>query len=224
MKKLKEIKRSKLITAIIIALVIIAGIVIVSTIGFNVEMQAKSHKQVQLILGKDFNIADIKAITNEIFEGQKVIIQKVEVFEDTVQIATPKITEEQKNNLVNKINEKYELELKAENVQIETVPKTRIRDILSQYINAFSIATIIILVYIAIKYRKLKVLKVILKTIITLGLAEALLFSVLAITRIPFGRYTVSMIFAVYVLAIGILTSRFENKLQKIKLQEQNKK
>ena len=70
----------------------------------------------------------------------------------------------------------------------------------------------------------LRILKVILKTIITLGLAEALLFSVLAITRIPFGRYTVSMIFAVYVLAIGILTSRFENKLQKIKLQEQNKK
>ena len=211
MKQLKEIKKNKLVAAIILALVVIAGIIITCTIGFNVEMQTKEHKQIQFYLQKEFNISDIREITNE-------------VFEDSVQISALEITEEQENNLVTKLNEKYELNLTAEDQEIVTVPKTRISDILRPNIMPFVIATIIILLYFAIKYRKLRILKVILKTIITLAISEALLLSIIAITRIPVGKYTVSMIFAVYVLALGILTSKLENKLQKTKLEEQNKK
>lgn len=224
MKQLKEIKKNKLVAAIILALVVIAGIIIICTIGFNVEMQTKEHKQIQFYLQKEFNISDIREITNEVFPAQEVIIQKVEAFEDSVQISALEITEEQENNLVTKLNEKYELNLTAEDQEIVTVPKTRISDILRPNIMPFVIATIIILLYFAIKYRKLRILKVILKTIITLAISEALLLSVIAITRIPVGKYTVSMIFAVYVLALGILTSKLENKLQKTKLEEQNKK
>lgn len=224
MKQLKEIKKNKLVAAIILALVVIAGIIITCTIGFNVEMQTKEHKQIQFYLQKEFNISDIREITNEVFPAQEVIIQKVEAFEDSVQISALEITEEQENNLVTKLNEKYELNLTAEDQEIVTVPKTRISDILKPNIMPFVIATIIILLYFAIKYRKLRILKVILKTIITLAISEALLLSIIAITRIPVGKYTVSMIFAVYVLALGILTSKLENKLQKTKLEEQNKK
>lgn len=224
MKQLKEIKKNKLVAAIILALVVIAGIIITCTIGFNVEMQTKEHKQIQFYLQKEFNISDIREITNEVFPAQEVIIQKVEAFEDSVQISALEITEEQENNLVTKLNEKYELNLTAEDQEIVTVPKTRISDILRPNIMPFVIATIIILLYFAIKYRKLRILKVILKTIITLAISEALLLSIIAITRIPVGKYTVSMIFAVYVLALGILTSKLENKLQKTKLEEQNKK
>ena len=37
----------------------------------------------------------------------KTIIQKVEVFEDTVSITAKEISEEQKQNIITKVNEKY---------------------------------------------------------------------------------------------------------------------
>lgn len=223
MKQLKEIKRSKLITIIAIVLIIIVGVIITCTIGFNVKMQLREHKQIQLYLGKEFKETDIKQITNEVLKEQEVVVQKVEVFEDTVLISTNEITEEQKTNLVLKINEKYGTELKTEQQEVQTVPRTRIRNLLSSYITIFMIATAIIIIYFIIRYRKLNFVKVVIQTILTLGISELLLFSVIAITRIPVGKITVLVIFAIYVLALAVLTNKYENKLQKIKLEELSK-
>ncbi|MEI3394135.1 MAG: hypothetical protein V8R82_00115 [Clostridia bacterium] len=40
------------------------------------------------------------------------MIQKVEVFEDSVSITAKDITDEQKQSIIDKVNEKYETELK----------------------------------------------------------------------------------------------------------------
>ena len=211
---MKNIKNKTKILIAIIAIIIIVGFTITLTIGLNFELRYQDTKRVELNLGKDFEIADIKAITNEVFENKEVIIQKVEVFEDTVSIQAKDISEEEKTNLVNKINEKYQTELSAEEINIYTVPNTRGRDIVEPYIFPFALATLIILVYMAIRYHKLGIIKVLLKSAIIIVLAQVLLLSVMAITRIPVGRLTLPLVIVVYIITLMGLSNNLERKLK----------
>ena len=217
---MKEFIKSKQLKIILIALVIIAGIVMIAVKGFNFDLKYQDTQRVELYLKTEFNISDIKQITNEVFGNQKVMIQKVEVFEDSVSITTTSISDEQKNNLITKINEKYGTELKAEDIQIEDIAHTRGRDIIKPYIIPFAIAVIATLVYIGIRYYKLSTVKVVLKSIGILLLSQVLLFSVIAITRIPIGRLTIPMVILVYLLTLFGMTSRYEKNLANKKKEE----
>ena len=61
------------------------------------------------------------------------------------------------------------------------------------------------------------------KTILTVALAQALLFSIIAITRIPIGRLTIPMVLTVYMLSLAYCTSKFEKDLAN-KTAEENSK
>lgn len=211
---MKNIKNKTKILIAIIAIIIIVGFTITLTIGLNFELRYQDTKRVELNLGKDFEISDIKAITNEVFANKEVIIQKVEVFEDTVSVQAKDISEEEKTNLVNKINEKYQTELSAEEINIYAVPNTRGRDIVEPYIFPFALATLIILVYMAIRYHKLGIIKVLLKSAIIIVLAQVLLLSVMAITRIPVGRLTLPLVIVVYIITLMGLSNNLERKLK----------
>lgn len=217
---MKQLIKSKQLKIVLIVLIIIAGIAMIAVKGFNFDLKYQDTQRVELYLETEFNIADIKQITNEVFGNQKVMIQKVEVFEDSVSITTTSISDEQKNNLITKINEKYGTELKAEDIQIEDIAHTRGRDIIKPYIIPFAIAVIATLVYIGIRYYKLNTAKVILKSIGILLLSQVLLFSVIAITRIPIGRLTIPMVILVYLLTLFGMTSRYEKKLANRKKEE----
>lgn len=162
---MKEIGKNTKIIAILIAIVIIIGMIITLTVGLNFDLRYQEAKKIQLYLEKDFEIADIKQITDEILPNQKVILQKVEVFEDTVSILAKDITEEQKGNIISKVNEKYETNLTSENVEITEIPHTRGRDIIKPYVLPFAIATIIILAYMMVRYYKLGMMKMLGKAI-----------------------------------------------------------
>lgn len=216
----KMSKKTKLL-ALLVAIVILAGVIVTCTIGLNFDLRYQTAKKIQLYLEKDFEIEDIKQITNEILPNQKVMIQKVEVFEDTVSILAKDITEEQKANIINKVNEKYGIELSAENVKITNNPHTRGRDIVKPYIMPFGIATIIILVYMAIRYYKIGMFKTLAKTIALLIIAQATLLGIMAIARIPIGRVTIPLVLAVYVLSLIGITSCFEKNLAEKKKEEE---
>ena len=216
----KLTKKTKAIF-LILAVVIIAGIVVMDTVGFNIELSMQKNNRIELYLEKDFEISDIKNITNEVFKNESVVIQKVEVFGDTVGITASEITDEQKQQLVEKVNEKYSLELNADSTEIEKIPNERLRDLISPYIFAFSLATGLIILYMILKYKKLGMLNILIKTLCTIVIAQATLFSVIAITRIPVGRLTIPMVIVVYLFTIYVLTHNYENKLDKIK--EENK-
>ena len=217
---MKQFIKSKQLKMIVIALIIIAGIIMIAVKGFNFDLKYQDTQKVELYLQTEFNISDIKQITNEVFGNQKVMIQKVEVFEDSVSITTTSISDEQKNNLITKINEKYGTELKAEDIQTEDIAHTRGRDIIKPYIIPFAIAVIATLVYIGIRYYKLNTAKVILKSIGILLLSQVLLFSVIAITRMPIGRLTIPMVILVYLLTLFGMTSRYEKNLANRKKEE----
>lgn len=221
---MKDISKKTKIVISLIAIIIIAGIIVTLTMGLNFALRYQEAKNIQLYLGKNFEVSDIKQITEEVLPNQAVMIRKVEVYEDTVNILAKDITDEQKINIINKINEKYETELSADSIEITTIPHTRGRDIIKPYVWPFVIVTAIILVYIAARYYKLGAVKTMVKTAILLVVAQAVLLSVIAIARIPIGRLTIPMVLAVYMLSLIGITANLERKLNENKKEEEQKR
>lgn len=211
--------KNKVICAIIILLIII-GTVVVILKGFEVDTRNRASQKIELNIGKTFEIEDIKQMTKEVFENTQALIQKIEVFEDSVSITVNEITDEQKSSMVQKVNEKYETEIKDEDVTIKDVPHTSLKDIVKPYIIPLVISTCIILVYIGIRYYKLGMIKSILKFGIILVVAELALFAVMAIVRFPIGRFTLPLTLFVYLITALGITTNFENKLSEMKLEE----
>ena len=203
-------------------IIIIIGIVITVTKGFNFDLRYEGGKRIELNLQKTFESSDIKQIAKEVI-GQDVVIQKVEIYEDAVSILSKDITEEQKNQIVTKINEKYGTEINAENTEIITVPHTHLRDLAQPYIIPFAIVTIIILVYLVIRYYKLNSFEVLTQSIGIIVLAQLVLLGIMAITRMPIGKFTIPAVLLVYMLSTYICTAKFDKSLEN-KVVEENKK
>ena len=212
-------KKTNKILILLMILIIIAGILMIIFKGFNFDLKYQDTKQIEFGLDKQFSISDIKAITDEVLNNEPVLIRKVEVYEDAVNITAREITDEQKANIITKVNEKYGTDLNDDEIEIVTVAHTKGRDIIMPYVVPFIIATIIILIYMMIKYYKLNSGKVLLKIIGIIILAQVLLFSIMAITRIPIGRLTIPLVLTVYMLTLVWYTTKLENQL-KTKKQE----
>lgn len=205
-------QKNTIILTVLIAIILIVGAIVIATKGLAFELKYQDSQKVELNIGKEFKTEDVKQITNEIFDNQPVKIQAIEVYKDAISITTTEISEEQKTNLVNKINEKYETELKSEDITIESIPHTRGRDIIKPYITPFIIITIIILVYLMIRYYKLNSLKVLIESIGIIALSQMVLLGIMAITRMPIGEFTIPMVLLVYMISTYICTAKFENK------------
>ena len=213
-------KSAKIIIALI-AIILIAGTIMICTKGLVFGLNYEESKKVEINLGKQFEEKDIKEITNEVFGKQPVLIQAIEVYKDAVSITTTEISDEQKANLITKLNEKYGTDISADDITIEANAHIRGREIVKPYIISFTIATIISLVYLAIRYYKLNSLKVIMQSIGIILIAQLTLLAIIALARIPIGVLTMPIVILVYVMSTYICTTKFDEKLDR-KLQENN--
>lgn len=203
--------RKKLLL-IVSVIVLLAGIIMISIKGFNFDLKYQNTKQIHIHLGKGFALSDMKQIVKDVFKNEPVMVQKVEVFEDAVSITSKEITDDQKKELVVKINEKYAAEVNEEDLELVDISHIRGRDLIKPYVIPFAIATVIILVYMMARYHASGVVKVVLKTIAIVGASQLLLFSIMAITRIPLGRLTIPLVLCVYVLSLTGAVNYFEKK------------
>lgn len=213
MKKVSDLKK---IFYGVSSLIIIAGIIMVLTVGFNFGLKYQKNTRMQLNIGKEFDVNDIKQITDEIFGNQKVILQKVEIYEDTVAVTTAEVTDEQKQSFVDKINEKYGLERKVENLNISQQPHIRGRDLCKRYITPGVIALIFISIYIIVRYRKLDSFKTLIEFVKYEALAIAVYFSIIAVCRIPIDLITIPVAVLVVMLVLIGFILVCEDRLEKI--------
>jgi len=84
------------------------------------------------------------------------------------------------------------------------------RDIVIPYVFNIVFATIIILAYAAIRYRKIGPLKVVGTVFGLLVLAQALFLSTLAITRLPINRATMPIVLTIFLATAVISMVRME--------------
>lgn len=215
-------QKSTIILSILIAIILVTGTVMIAVKGLAFELKYQDTQKVELNIGKEFKTEDVKQITNEVFEKQPVIIQAIEVYKDAISITTTEITEEQKQKLVTKINEKYQTELKSEDIIIESIPHTRGRDIIKPYITPFATTTVIILGYLMIKYHKLNSFKVLLQSVGIIVLAQMVLLGIMAITRMPIGKFTIPMVLLVYMISTYVCTEKLEKNLEDKKVTKEN--
>ena len=209
-------KNKNIIIYVIICLIIIAGIAVWEAKGFRTEMQFTPRKEIELTNYTGIDVSDIEAIASEALGNTRFMVQRVETFGNAVVIVAKDITEEQRNNIVTKFNEKYGTELKSENIEIVSIPFTRIKDVIKRFIAPGIISLILVLAYFVIRYKNIGWKKVTLKTLITPVVAELLLFSIISIIRVPFSRLTVSLGVGTYISIIIVLTIMFENQRNKI--------
>lgn len=197
---------------VILGIVVLVGIIIIATWGFNVDMCYKNYHLVDIRIGKDFNIKDIKDITNEVFKKENVKIHKAGVYSDNVAIKVTEISDEQKDLLNAKINEKFGIDNSVDDIQVNYIPSYRLRDIVKTYVIPLIITTILILGYMAIRFRKIGIAKVVSQVVSLTVIAEVLYASIIAITRYPVNRLVMPVGIIIYIIIIGVLTGMFEQQ------------
>lgn len=202
----------KKISILGLSLLILAGIVVVLFRGFNVNFLLEKHEVIEFTIGKDFELSDVYDICKDVFGNKKVVLRKIEVFNDSVSINVNSITNEEKENLVNKLNEKYGTEKEVSNVEVKTVANVRIRDWVKPYIKPISVSAIIILAYIAIIFRKENILEVFGKIIGTVSLTILAILSVFAIFRVPMSPIYIMLLTAIALTELIIYISKLSNK------------
>ena len=203
-------KNIKIIFIALVALVILIGIVVVGIWGYNKELKFEKSQSIDIYVEQKVDESKIRNIVHEALGDANYTVQTVEIYKDMVTIRSEQITEEQKNNIVNKIKENYEFKQTAEETTINTVPATRIIDMYKGYILPFTISGILVLVYMVIRYYKKGILKVLARTVAIPVFGELFLLSVIAIARIPVGRFTPILVIGMYIAAILIVIKENE--------------
>jgi len=213
----------KIIYAILI-LIILVGTVVIATTGLNVDIIYSKNARIAVYLGKTFDNEDLKQIVNEVFGQGRTIVQKIEYFEDMALITIKQQDgiEDKIETLNIKINEKYELENKAEDIQVTYQPKTRLSSIVEPYIIPFIIIISVIIIYAVIRFRKLGIVKIFINYVFTILVSEAVYLSIIAISRIPVNRLTIPIGLVIFVVAITITTLLKEQELKGNEIKEKN--
>ena len=204
---MKEQKSTKKIIYLIIAIIIIIGAIVCKAKGFNVELIYSNRQQISISNSTELDTNKIEEISKSILAGRKVKVQELERFGNAVQIISESISDEEKQNLINKINEECGTDISNDDTKIVTVSNTRIRDILKPYILPSIITFVAVLLYFLIMYHKIGVSKVLLKGVFTPIITELVYYSLIAITRVEFGRITNAIAIGIYILAIGAITN-----------------
>ena len=206
----------KKVIQILLICLIIAGIVVISTVGFNVGLKYSEHKEISININKEFNVSDIRNITKEVFGNKPMIIQQVELYKDMVQISVKEASEEQVSSLNDKINEKYGLENAISDVKVVDIPNVRLRNVIKPYILPVSIVSVLTIIFAMIVYRKLGVWKVLYDTAMAIVAPQAILSSLYAVTRIPINRIATIVAISVFALSITMIILKLNITKQKL--------
>lgn len=193
---------NKKLLYVIVAIIIVVGLIMGITKGFNLGFNYSESEMIEVYVDQEISDNDIENIVNEVFGDENKRIQTVEFFKDTVAITAPSISDEQIQKLLERMNEKYSLEYKVEDIEKTKIPSVEIMDVVKDYITPAIVIVVISAIYMAIRYSKLGLGKVLAKTIALPIIAESMLASIYTICRIPVDEFTMPI--ALIVLGLSI--------------------
>ena len=219
---MEKIKNPKIIYLIAV-IIILLGMIVTGIWKTNFSLDYKEHTRIDVYLGKDYNLEDMKQIAKEVFSKEKIRYKEIETFHDSLSVHVSSLTEEQLGTFKEKVKEKYELEETDNSIVTTTIPHYRIRDMVKPYIIPMIIATILIFVYVGIRYLNLGVYKVIGVLLLRIVVSEAVLASIIEIARIPVGIYTMPVGLVVYILVTVLTVVGYEKQISKKKEEEKKK-
>lgn len=205
---IKNISNKNKIVLSVIIIFIICGIITLFTNGFEKISEYKAGTRIEVYIPQGYQEQDIVNMANESFNGKTFEIEKIEKLDQVVGIRIEEYTEEELKSFKAKISEKYAIkEDKLEIYEIK-VPVTQIRTIVEPYVFPITLVTVLSLIYVLFANLKaddkfLKILKVLLTIVLTLGVY----FSLILVCRLPFGIYTMPLALAVYIITLIIVVN-----------------
>lgn len=206
----------KKIVVALIAVVLIAGLICAGTRGFNVDAMYANATKLNVYIGKDFDKDAVKSIAKEIFTGKEVLVQKVRPFQDVVSITTSDVEDWQIEELAKKLNEQYALTLEKEDIVKTQMPYMELKDMLKQYMVPLAISLVLALAYMGVRFRKIGCIKTMGIAIGSIVIAEAILVSAYAITRLPVNMFAISASLTIMGLVFIGTTFYLEQQLRLI--------
>ena len=198
--------------SIVVVVIIIIGAIICKLKGFNIELDYINRQEINISISQEIDIEKIKEISKSVLNNKKIKIKKIGNFKNAVKIIAEEITVEEKKEIINKINEEYKSEINSDEIEIFKVPNTRIRDIIKPYILPGILTFVLIISYFIFIYNKNGFKEVFITSLCIPIFMEFLYYSIIAITRIPFGRITNSIAIGLYFMSIMYLASYFQKE------------
>ncbi len=196
-------KNIKKIILILIVLVIIAGIIMICLKGFNYSLLYSKTQRINIYMEKDFELTDIEEIAKEVFGENAVKVQLSNSFETVVSIVAYEITDDQKSSLIEKIDEKYEMEIDTDNdVIVTNIPQINIWDTIEKYVKPLLVVTLIILIFFVLRFRNQGLVNTLLYPVLSLLLINAFYVSIIALCRIPINEFFVIVAVLIYALTL----------------------
>ncbi len=195
-----------------IILLVLAGCFVVALKGFKVALITQKHESITLIIGKEINIKDIKDICKEVFGDKNFILRGVDNFDDAVNVRVESITNEEKDLLAHKLNEKYDTNYVGETMTVDFNSNVRIRDIIKPYVKPVVISSALIIAYILIRFKNREVMKKIGITAVVILITEAIIASVISIVRIPLSTVIINIMAVVAIAEVMIVLEHLDKK------------
>ena len=115
-------KKNKIVL-FVLALILLAGIIMICVKGFNVSLSLRAHDTLKFVFDTKFNMNDITKICDDVFKDKEYKVETVEVFSDAVYIISPTISLDEEKALLEKLDNLYKTEETPE-VAEATTPET----------------------------------------------------------------------------------------------------
>ncbi len=218
--------KKKIFCAILIC-IIIAGAIIIGTMGLKADIIYSKNVRIDVYIGKEYNHNEIENMAKEVFATNRVIIQQVEYYGDMFTLTISQDVEnidEKVEQFKTKINETYELGEKGADVQVTYQPKIKLSSILIPYLLPLAISMAIILIYVIIRFKKIGILKTLGLYIGTILASEAVYLSILAIFRVTINRLIIPIGLTIYAIVVTVLTAIQEKNLASYEAEVKKKK
>ena len=202
---MKDITKKNKIALLLFVLLIMAGIITLFIAGFEKTATYKAGTRIEVFIPNGYEKQDIINIANESFSGKEFTFEEVEKLKQVASIKIDEYSEEELKNFKASISEKYDI--KEDNLELHEIklPSIRISTEVEPYVLPVVLVTVLSLIYVL--FRNLKSenkWKIILKIVLVLALVLGVYFSLILVTRLPFGSYTMPLALAIYIITLMI--------------------
>lgn len=209
---MKNISKKNKIILLLLILLIIAGTIALFLAGFEKTVEYGAKTRLELYISKDYTKQEIEDIAKQSFNNKNFILEEIKQVNSAtgtkVKVIGIKITdysEEELNKFKLSICEKYDIKEDELELYEISLPTTRIRTSVEPYVFPVVLVTVLSLIYVLFKNLKSEnKWKIILKIILILAIVLGIYFSLIIITRLPFGSYTMPLALAIYIITLII--------------------
>ena len=206
-------KNIKKVLALFVVIVLILGTSMVVKKGFNYGIEYKEVTELKFMLGQVLDMDEVESIVNEAINNKETRIQKIDYFNDSVNISVVEPTDEEIQALLDKLNARYSQNNEMNNISRVKTANVSLTEIIKPYILPSIVTLVLVLLYMIVRFRNQGILKVALLPIFATIVAEALFFAICAIIRIPITIWTMPFALILMILTLTWYAYKFEKNM-----------